>query len=63
MLDTSGIRAIDLHWHDRGVANRRRRRDSGDQKSFKYVCAIAMLYRNVWLHPLALGASRVYLRV
>ena len=35
---------------------------SRDLESFKFVCAIMLLYINVCPDPIALGAARVYLR-
>lgn len=62
MLDASAQRELGRLARIRASCPGRRRGDSAGTKSFKYVVAIAVSHTNVWPHPIALGAPRVYLR-
>jgi hypothetical protein len=62
MLDTSPIPRLDRRLPDR-ACRLKAVVDAGlDQESFKFVCAIVMLYTNVSADPIALRAARVYRR-
>jgi hypothetical protein len=62
MLATTGFGARPLSRRDRAPAGGAIRRLGWFHKSFKYVVWIGLIHMNVGLDPIALRASRVYLR-